>query len=411
MNEKTCVLLTASYPYGTGESFVETELPYAAKRVQLRVHPIEARNGRKARTTPEGVGCEALFEAPLPRRQLMLRAPLCFLRPEFWRELRSLRASGRLTRERLHTLMAFVIEGERIMRALERRYGRRLKEAPSDIILYSYWLREGAYAAARLAEKYGCPAVSRAHGIDIYEERSGGYLPLRGYMLNLLRGVYPASEAGARYMCERFGFGDKITAMHLGSEGPEKPAPWKREPPFRIVSCAFLSPVKRVPLLARALALVDDAEIEWVHFGDGSERAAVEAEIKKLPPNVKCILRGNTPHEDILRYYRETPVHLFMSVSSSEGGVPVSIMEAASFGIPVLATDVGGTGEIVRGGLSGRLVPPEVTERALADEIGSFVRMDSAAYEALREGARRHWEDSFCAETNFKRFYDRLQAL
>ena len=91
--------------------------------------------------------------------------------------------------------------------------------------------------------------------------------------------------------------------------------------------------------------------------------------------------------------------------------MPVSIMEAASFGIPVLATDVGGTGEIVRGGLSGRLVPPEVTERALADEIGSFVRMDSAAYEALREGARRHWEDSFCAETNFKRFYDRLQAL
>lgn len=410
MNEKTCVLLTASYPYGTGESFVETELPYAAKRVQLRVHPIEARNGRKARTTPEGVGCEALFEAPLPRRQLMLRAPLCFLRPEFWRELRSLRASGRLTRERLHTLMAFVIEGERIMRALERRYGRRLKEAPSDIILYSYWLREGAYAAARLAEKYGCPAVSRTHRVDLYEDIQGGYLPLREYLLTALNAVCPISVDGVDYLAQRYGHPEKLKLFYLGT-GDEGTSPYSgRTEPFRIVSCAFLSPVKRVPLLARALALVDDAEIEWVHFGDGSERAAVEAEIKKLPPNVKCILRGNTPHEDILRYYRETPVHLFVNVSSSEG-VPVSIMEAASFGIPVLATDVGGTGEIVRGGLSGRLVPPEVTERALADEIGSFVRMDSAAYEALREGARRHWEESFCAETNFKRFYDRLQAL
>lgn len=410
MNEKTCVLLTASYPYGTGESFVETELPYAAKRVQLRVHPIEARNGRKARTTPEGVGCEALFEAPLPRRQLMLRAPLCFLRPEFWRELRSLRASGRLTRERLHTLMAFVIEGERIMRALERRYGRRLKEAPSDIILYSYWLREGAYAAARLAEKYGCPAVSRTHRVDLYEDIQGGYLPLREHLLTALNAVCPISVDGVDYLAQRYGHPEKLKLFYLGT-GDEGTSPYSgRTEPFRIVSCAFLSPVKRVPLLARALALVDDAEIEWVHFGDGSERAAVEAEIKKLPPNVKCILRGNTPHEDILRYYRETPVHLFVNVSSSEG-VPVSIMEAASFGIPVLATDVGGTGEIVRGGLSGRLVPPEVTERALADEIGSFVRMDSAAYEALREGARRHWEESFCAETNFKRFYDRLQAL
>ncbi len=410
MIEKTCVLLTASYPYGTGESFVGTELPYAAKRVQLRVHPIEARNGRKARTTPEGVECEALFEAPLPRRQLMLRAPLCFLRPEFWRELRSLRASGRLTRERLHTLMAFVIEGERIMRALERRYGRRLKEAPSDILLYSYWLREGAYAAARLAEKYGCPAVSRTHRVDLYEDIQGGYLPLREYLLTALNAVCPISVDGVDYLAQRYGHPEKLKLFYLGT-GDEGTSPYSgRTEPFRIVSCAFLSPVKRVPLLARALALVDDAGIEWVHFGDGSERAAVEAEIKKLPPNVKCILRGNTPHEDILRYYRETPVHLFVNVSSSEG-VPVSIMEAASFGIPVLATDVGGTGEIVRGGLSGRLVPPEVTERALADEIGSFVRMDSAAYEALREGARRHWEESFCAETNFKRFYDRLQAL
>ena len=410
MSKKTCVLLTASYPYGGGESFVETELPYAAKRVQLRVHPVEARNGREARTPPEGVDCEALFDAPLPRWQLMLRAPLCFLRPELRRELRSLRASGRLTRERLHTLMAFVIEGERIMRALMRRYGRMLKNAPSDIVLYSYWLREGAYAAARLSEKYGCPAVSRAHGLDVYEERNDGYLPLRGYMLNTLRGVYPASEAGARYMRERFGFGEKIKALHLGSEGPDKPAPWKREPPFRIVSCAFLDPLKRIPLLARALALVDDAPIEWVHFGDGGERSAVEAELGGVLPNVRCILRGNTPHEEILRYYRETPVHLFMSVSSTEG-VPVSIMEAASFGIPILATDVGGTGELVVDGLDGKLVPPEISERALADEIRSFVHMDSAAYEALREGARRHWEESFCAETNFKRFYDMLQAL
>ena len=410
MSKKTCVLLTASYPYGGGESFVETELPYAAKRVQLRVHPVEARNGRETRTPPEGVSCEALFDAPLPRWKLMLRAPLCFLRPELRRELHSLRASGRLTRERLHTLMAFVIEGERIMRALMRRYGRMLKNAPSDIVLYSYWLREGAYAAARLSEKYGCPAVSRTHRVDLYEEVEDGYLPLRDYLLSTLNAVCPISADGVHYLAQHYGHPEKLKLFYLGT-GDEGVSPYSGEKkPFRIVSCAFLSPVKRIPLLARALALVDDAPIEWVHFGDGGERSAVEAEVKKLPPNVKCILRGNTPHEDILRYYRENPVHLFVNVSSSEG-VPVSIMEAASFGIPILATEVGGTGELVIDGLDGKLVPAGLTEQTLVEELRAFVRMDAAAYEALREGARRHWEESFCAETNFERFYNMLQTL
>ena len=37
---------------------------------------------------------------------------------------------------------------------------------------------------------------------------------------------------------------------------------------------------------------------------------------------------------------------MFINLSSSEG-IPVSIMEAQSFGIPVIATNVGGSGEIV----------------------------------------------------------------
>ena len=89
----------------------------------------------------------------------------------------------------------------------------------------------------------------------------------------------------------------------------------------------------------------------------------------------------------------------------------MSIMEAASFGIPILATEVGGTGELVIDGLDGKLVPAGLTEQTLVEELRAFVRMDAAAYEALREGARRHWEESFCAETNFERFYNMLQTL
>jgi len=49
------------------------------------------------------------------------------------------------------------------------------------------------------------------------------------------------------------------------------------------------------------------------------------------------------PHNDVLNYYASNPVDVFINTSSSEG-LPVSIMEAMSFGIPVIATNVGGTG-------------------------------------------------------------------
>jgi colanic acid/amylovoran biosynthesis glycosyltransferase len=55
---------------------------------------------------------------------------------------------------------------------------------------------------------------------------------------------------------------------------------------------------------------------------------------------------GNVENSKILDFYSENYVDLFINFSEFEG-VPVSIMEAQSAGIPVLATKVGGTSEIV----------------------------------------------------------------
>ncbi|MBL3200697.1 glycosyltransferase, partial [Klebsiella pneumoniae] len=57
-------------------------------------------------------------------------------------------------------------------------------------------------------------------------------------------------------------------------------------------------------------------------------------------------LWGTVPHETIISFFAANPVHLFLNLSTMEG-IPVSIMEAISFGIPVVATDVGAVSEIV----------------------------------------------------------------
>ncbi|MBK9193319.1 MAG: glycosyltransferase [Crocinitomicaceae bacterium] len=101
---------------------------------------------------------------------------------------------------------------------------------------------------------------------------------------------------------------------------------------FTIVSCSFMSPVKRVPLIAESLSHIE-FPIKWVHFGDGEEMHRVLEIVDTLPSNVKVELAGGRSNEDILNYYRNNKVDAFIHLSSSEG-FGMAIVEAFSFGIP-----------------------------------------------------------------------------
>ncbi len=72
----------------------------------------------------------------------------------------------------------------------------------------------------------------------------------------------------------------------------------------------------------------------------------VRALASTLSSNVSVRFLGYTPNDQVLGYYRHHPVDVFVNVSESEG-VPVSIMEALSFGVPCVATDVGGVRELL----------------------------------------------------------------
>ncbi len=72
----------------------------------------------------------------------------------------------------------------------------------------------------------------------------------------------------------------------------------------------------------------------------------LKALVKQLNLVDKFIFIGTVQSEDVMNYYTGNTIDLFVNTSSSEG-VPFSIMEAFAAGIPVMATNVGGTGEIV----------------------------------------------------------------
>lgn len=75
-------------------------------------------------------------------------------------------------------------------------------------------------------------------------------------------------------------------------------------------------------------------------------------------------------------------------------------MEASGHGIPVLATDVGGTREVVLEGESGKLLPEDCDAETVADAVFSFVEARDDDYVPMRLAARRQWQNRFRTEEN-----------
>jgi glycosyltransferase involved in cell wall biosynthesis len=158
--------------------------------------------------------------------------------------------------------------------------------------------------------------------------------------------------------------------------------------------------------LARAGRDHPAVKIEWCHFGDGPLEAEVEGlAAARLPENVTASFHGDTPNPEIRAFYRDQPVDALVNVSSSEG-LPVSIMEAQNAGIPVIATAVGGTSELVNDA-NGLLLPANPDAAEIAEAIGDVIRHPDA-WAAKRPASRRSWETFSDVDRNYSGFVQQL---
>lgn len=150
-------------------------------------------------------------------------------------------------------------------------------------------------------------------------------------------------------------------------------------------------PIKRLDLLLRALARARQSEprLQLAIVGDSDVRPALERQAAEL--GIAAAVR-------FLGYRRELrPVFAAADVavlSSANEGTPVSLIEAGAAGLPAVATDVGGVGEVVTGE-TGVLVPPDDAEAFAA----ALLRMagDPALRADRGRAARRRALDRYGA--------------
>lgn len=114
--------------------------------------------------------------------------------------------------------------------------------------------------------------------------------------------------------------------------------------PLRLLSVGRLSVQKNVPRLLEAMARVQ-APIELVLVGDGDERPRIERMIETLGlRNVRLV--GAAHGGELLDWFRWGQAFV---LSSDKEGLPLALLEAMAAGLPIVATDVPGTHELLQG--------------------------------------------------------------
>jgi len=412
------LLITSHFPFGTGEPFLENEFPFLYEGFDKIVIISRNTSSPLTRIIPDDVivkrfsnktpltGFLKLPGLILKNRELIIHS--------FSSEVEFMQNYGRPLRiaGKMH-LLKKIIKACELREFIEKTTNRFL--AGNDIVYYSYWLNCGAHALA-LSNNTGCIKVSRAHGFDLYEERSKtGYLPLMKLCAEKLDAIFFISENGKGYFIQRTeeaGALLEISRLGVRARTEEIPGsdPLKE---FLIVSCSSLTPLKRVDRIIDALGeLESEKRIRWIHFGDGPLMLQLKekaASILTKEKNIAYEFPGYVSNEHLMSFYSSKHIDLFLNTSIHEG-VPVSIMEAQSFGIPVIATDVGGVSEIVVPG-TGFLLPCDFMNKEFVSRIEEIIRLDSDEAERMSNKIKDFNLSNFNAEKNYTAFIKRVKSI
>ena len=187
------------------------------------------------------------------------------------------------------------------------------------------------------------------------------------------------------------------------------PPPQIRPERLRVVTVARLVPQKGIPVLLQAARRVRDRfpEAEFTILGDGPDRAALEAQARRLGIGDGVVFAGATRNASS----RLGEFDLFVLPSLWEG-MPISLLEAMAAARPVVATSVSGSRELVLDGETGRLVPPGDPE-ALAQailELATDPALAASMARAGRDRARRNYSIDRMVDSTVEIYRELLEA-
>lgn len=273
----------------------------------------------------------------------------------------------------------------------------RVRRFKPDLVL-AYWVYPDGFAALRTARALGVPCVVGALGSDIHV-RSGVNEKMTRRTIDGVDALLTVSEAMRQYSIREFGAPpDKVhtiingfnTAVFRPLDQIALRQKLKVRPDEKLIIYVgrFVEAKGMRELIAafKQMALADP-KVSLALVGDGVMKADLLEMVNSTGLQDRVHLPGGQPPEGVAEWINAADV---LTLPSWSEGYPNVVVEGVACGRPVVATDVGGTREILNQH-NGILIPPKDAARlatALRDALNS--EWDHAAIAAAMN---RTWDD------------------
>lgn len=221
-------------------------------------------------------------------------------------------------------------------------------------LIHAHFATEPTELARKYSAMLGIPYSLTAHGYDVYRRPPKDFAE----RCHQASAVITVSDANARYMTDQLGASEgNLSVIPCGVDTAVfKPDSAHGNHDPLLVCVARMRPVKNLPMLLQACAILREQSINFrcVVLGDGADRPMLEEMRASLGLDSTVQFEGLASQEEVREWWRQASVGMLTSLSE---GMPVSLMEAMSCGVPVVAPTVGGIPEMIKQGVNGFTIP------------------------------------------------------
>lgn len=177
---------------------------------------------------------------------------------------------------------------------------------------------------------------------------------------------------------------------------------------FIILTASRLAKEKNISLTLKAMKMIikKHGNAGLVIAGSGPLKEKLEEEAKNLNIQKNIIFEGNIEFETIISYYKTADI---FALASNYEGYSMAAMEAAVCGLPVVITDVGVAGEVLKNKENALIVPvgnAEFFENAIISLIEN-----NALYDKIKENAKKISESLLSKEEYLKKYYELWEKI
>ncbi|MBI5823948.1 MAG: glycosyltransferase family 4 protein [Chloroflexi bacterium] len=297
-----------------------------------------------------------------------------------------------------------------IMAASLHTFGLIRKTKPTATLAF-FGVPSGAVAWL-LKVIYKIPYIVSLRGGDVPGFRPYDFKTFHKLIGPFLRVIWHSADSviansrGLRDLALAFDSSIEIPIIPNGVDGTRyTPQPREWSPP-KLFSAGRIVHQKGLDLGLRALAQLKDLDWHWNIAGDGPQMNALKSLARELGLDGRVTFLGWQPREELEKDYHRANLFLF---PSRHEGMPNAVLEAMSSGLPVVATRIAGSEELVLDGVTGLLVNAEDVD-SLRDGLSRLIVEEKKRIQ-MGQASRQRVETEYSWENVARQYSTILQSL